>query len=53
MGVTVKASTKKKLESAGWRVGGSKEFLGLTEAEEQLVETKLRIVCARRLVGGR
>ncbi|MEA2462568.1 MAG: hypothetical protein QOJ98_315 [Acidobacteriota bacterium] len=39
----MKASTKKKLESAGWRVGDAKEFLGLTEAEEQLVEMKLAL----------
>jgi len=39
----MKASTKKKLESAGWRVGDAKEFLGLTEAEAQLVEMKLAL----------
>jgi ribosome-binding protein aMBF1 (putative translation factor) len=37
----MKASTKKKLESAGWRVGNAKEFLGLSDAEAQLVEIKL------------
>ena len=39
----MKASTKKKLESAGWHVSGAKEFLSLTEAEEQLVEMKLAL----------
>lgn len=39
----MKASTKKQLESAGWRVGDAKEFLGLSEAEEQLVEMKLAL----------
>lgn len=42
----MKTSTKKKLEAAGWRVGNAQEFLGLTEAEEQLVEMKL-VYCGR------
>jgi ribosome-binding protein aMBF1 (putative translation factor) len=37
------AATKKKLASAGWRVGDTKEFLNLTDAEEQLVEMKLAL----------
>jgi ribosome-binding protein aMBF1 (putative translation factor) len=47
----MKASTKKKLEAAGWRVGDAREFLGLSEAEEQLVEMKLAL--AKILRGAR
>jgi DNA-binding XRE family transcriptional regulator len=32
---------RKKLESAGWKVGSAAEFLGLTLEEELLVEMKL------------
>jgi transcriptional regulator with XRE-family HTH domain len=31
------------LERAGWKVGTAAEFLGLTDAEEALVEAKLRL----------
>ena len=34
---------KKKLEKAGWKVGTASELLGLTEAEEALVEAKLKL----------
>ena len=34
---------KAKLERAGWKVGGVKEFLGLTAAEEALVELRLTL----------
>lgn len=47
----MKTSTKKKLEAAGWRVGDAQEFLGLTDAEEQLVEMKLAL--AKVLRGAR
>jgi ribosome-binding protein aMBF1 (putative translation factor) len=39
----MKASTRKKLETAGWRVGDAKDFLGLSESEAQLVEMKLAL----------
>ena len=32
---------RKRLEKAGWRVGNAGEFLGLTKAEEALVDMKL------------
>lgn len=34
---------KAKLERAGWKVGGVREFLGLTAAEEALVELRLTL----------
>lgn len=36
-------SKRKKLETAGWRVGSVAEFLGLTAAESALVEIKLSV----------
>jgi DNA-binding XRE family transcriptional regulator len=32
---------KKRLESAGWKVGSADDFLGLTREEAELVEMKL------------
>ena len=32
-----------RLESAGWRVGSVRDFLGLSKAEEALVELKLAL----------
>jgi DNA-binding XRE family transcriptional regulator len=43
----VKAEKRKKLESAGWRVGDARDFLGLTGGEAEFVEIKLAL--ARRL----
>jgi DNA-binding XRE family transcriptional regulator len=34
---------RKRLESAGWRVGSAAEFLGLSAAEEELVAIKLAL----------
>jgi transcriptional regulator with XRE-family HTH domain len=42
------ASERKALEAAGFRVGTVAEFLGLTEAEERLVELRVRLVKAIR-----
>src|SRR5688500_16005743 len=36
-------SKRKRLERAGWRVGSTADFLGLTAAEEALVEMKLTL----------
>jgi len=47
----MKASKRKKLEKAGWKVGSASEFLELSDAEEMLVNMKLAIatnVKARR-----
>jgi len=37
------AARKKRLESAGWRVGTADEFLGLSEEEAKIVEMKLAL----------
>jgi len=43
----MKAEKRKKLEAAGWSVGGAREFLALTPDEAEFVEIKLAL--ARRL----
>src|SRR5215210_4655276 len=43
----MKAEKRRKLESAGWRVGDAKEFLDLTSGEAEFVEIKLAL--ARRV----
>ncbi len=40
------AQKRKKLEAKGWKVGTAQEFLGLTDEEALLVETKLAIATA-------
>jgi len=47
----MKAEKRKKLENAGWRVGGAADFLNLTAAEAAYVETKLAL--ARELSAAR
>lgn len=37
------AEKRKRLESAGWAVGDASDFLGLTPAEAELVELKVRL----------
>ncbi len=39
----MKASKRKKLEAAGWKVGSASDFLELTEAEEALIAMKLAL----------
>ena len=39
----MKKSKRKRLERAGWRVGGAAEFLGLTEEEALLIDVKLAL----------
>jgi DNA-binding XRE family transcriptional regulator len=34
---------RKRLESAGWRIGSAADFLGLSAAEEELVAMKLAL----------
>ena len=34
---------RKRLEAAGWAVGDASDFLGLTDAEAELVELKTRL----------
>jgi hypothetical protein len=39
----MKASKRKRLEAAGWRVGTADEFLGLSEVESVLVDLRLAL----------
>ena len=40
------AAKKKKLEAKGWRVGSAADFLGLSDAEAELVDIKVRLARA-------
>jgi predicted XRE-type DNA-binding protein len=42
----MESAKKRKLEAAGWQVGDAADFLGLTQAESELVEIKLRLAAA-------
>lgn len=44
----MRATTRKKLEAAGWRVGDAKEFLGLSDVEAKLVEIRLALADSLR-----
>ena len=44
----MKPSKRKRLETAGWRVGDAAEFLHLSEEESLLVEIKLALADAIR-----
>ena len=44
----MKNSKRRRLESAGWRVGTAKEFLALTEEEAAMIELKLQLARALR-----
>jgi predicted XRE-type DNA-binding protein len=41
--MTMHSSKRKRLEAKGWKVGSTREFLGLSEQEESYVEIKLRL----------
>ena len=40
----MKKSKQKKLEKAGWKVGGSQEFLGLSDEEAALIAMKQKLM---------
>lgn len=44
----MRTETKRKLEGAGWRVGNTKDFLGLSDVEAKLVEIKLALADSLR-----
>src|SRR5437870_9483467 len=44
----MKQSKHKRLEAAGWKVGGTKEFLGLSDEEAVMIELKLQLASALR-----
>ena len=39
----MRATKRKKLEDAGWRVADTKDFLGLSHAEQQFIDVKLAL----------
>lgn len=42
----MESAKKRKLEAAGWQIGDATDFLGLTQAESELVDIKLRLAAA-------
>ena len=44
----MKQGKRKRLEATGWKVGTVQEFLGLTDAEAELVELKVALAEALR-----
>ena len=40
---------RKRLEAKGWKVGGAKEFLGLSPEEDAYIELKLKLAEAVRV----
>jgi len=46
----MKSSKKKSLEERGWRVGSAEEFLDLTPNEATMVELRLRLADAVKLL---
>lgn len=34
---------RRRLEAKGWRIGGTREFLGLTEQEEAYIDLRLKL----------
>ena len=41
--MTMKAARRKTLEAAGWSVGSTDDFLGLSPEEEAYIEAKLAL----------
>jgi len=39
----MRSNKRKRLEAKGWKVGSTKEFLGLSSQEEAYIEIKLRL----------
>jgi ribosome-binding protein aMBF1 (putative translation factor) len=39
----MKVNKRRKLEDAGWKVGSSQDFLGLTDEEVEFIEMKLAL----------
>ena len=44
----MKARKRQRLEKAGWKLGSAKEFLGLTDEEEAVIDLKLALARAVR-----
>ena len=41
--MTMREEKKRRLEAKGWKVGGTKEFLGLSAEEAAYIEIKLKL----------
>jgi ribosome-binding protein aMBF1 (putative translation factor) len=41
--MTMRSNKRKRLEAKGWKVGSTKEFLGLSSQEEAYIEIKLKL----------
>jgi ribosome-binding protein aMBF1 (putative translation factor) len=41
--MTMRQSKRQKLESKGWKVGGTKDFLGLSDEEAAYIELRLKL----------
>lgn len=39
----MKANKRKKLEAAGWKVASAREFLGLSEEDEDLIDLAAKV----------
>ena len=39
----MRATKRKRLEAKGWKVGGAKEFLALSDQEAEYIELKLKL----------
>ena len=46
----MRSETKKHLEAKGWRVGSADEFLGLTPQEAAMVDLRLKLADAVKLL---
>jgi hypothetical protein len=44
----MKNSKRQKLEAAGWKVGSTADFLGLSQEEELLIDMKLALANKRK-----
>lgn len=44
----MEASKRKTLEAAGWKVGDAADFLGMSDEERQLLETRVELAQAVR-----
>ena len=44
----MKARKRRRLEKAGWKLGSAREFLGLTDEEEAVIDLKLALARAVR-----
>jgi predicted XRE-type DNA-binding protein len=40
----MEAKTRKRLEADGWRIGSTQDFLGLNDAELELIDMHLRLI---------